>query len=91
MHRFGLDLPLLLICCILSKSCPTDFGPIDIGLIDFLKGGCSHSKSHKYLAESCLQEYPDFAATLCDSWESYTAGKCEGNTVELFGLDDYVK
>jgi hypothetical protein len=65
-------------------------GPIDIGIIDFLRGGCSHRKGLEYFAESC-NAVPSFSATLCDSWDNFEAGLCHGNVQEDFGLAEYVK
>ena len=42
-----------------------------------------------YFAESCHADNPRFRATLCDSWESFQAGECEGNEQLDFGIDDY--
>ena len=42
-----------------------------------------------YFAESCHVDNPPFRATLCESWEAYEAGECEGNTQLDFGIEDY--
>ena len=62
-------------------------------LVDFLKGGCSHRRANDYWVESINLE-PKFVGTLCDSYESFQAGDCDGaHTVEMgMGTDtEYAK
>ena len=60
------------------------------GLSDFIRGGCSHTRGWRYFIES-LNGDPGFMGTLCDSWEDFTDGKCEGNSQAAFGIGDYSK
>jgi len=61
---------------------------LESGLIDFIRGGCSHVRGWTYFTES-LNAEPGFLGTLCDSWEDFTDGKCEGNPQAAFGIGDH--
>ena len=41
-----------------------------------------------YFTES-LNAEPGFLGTLCDSWDDFTDGKCEGNPQAAFGIGDH--
>ena len=42
----------------------------------------------RYFIES-LNADPGYLGTLCDSWEDFSDGKCEGNAQAAFGIGDY--
>jgi len=48
-----------------------------VGQVDFssLIKGCNHRRALEYFTES-INSQVDFTSTLCDSWDSFTAGKC---------------
>ena len=56
----------------------TDVGPLmNVWLNDVtIDASCSHSKGKAYFRESLTY---DFTGTLCDSWEKFRSGECDGN------------
>ena len=56
---------------------------LDLAVLTF------NPSTSSYFAESCHVDNPLFRATLCESWEAYEAGQCEGNAQLDFGIDNY--
>jgi pancreatic triacylglycerol lipase len=66
----------------------TDWGIIGGDLIDLMKGGCSHSRSHEYMVESINAVVP-FKAAHCDTYDNFKSGNCGGNEVQNMGFEDH--
>ena len=64
----------------------TDFGPLITTFwqndVTFM-ASCSHSKGKDYFKESLTS---DFTGTLCESWESFSGGGCDGNAQSNMGI-----
>ena len=64
----------------------TDFGPLIttfwLNEVTFMQS-CSHTKGKDYFKESLTS---DFTGTLCESWESFSKGDCNGNAQAKMGI-----
>ena len=64
----------------------TDFGPLITTFwqndVSFM-ASCSHSKGKSYFKESLTY---NFTGTLCESWESFRNGDCDGNAQANMGI-----
>lgn len=62
---------------------PNGGGPRQPGCDVDLVGSCAHSRSYEYYTES-LKDPDAWFAIMCNSTESFNAGKCEGNDIQPF-------
>ena len=61
----------------------TDYYPLLQPIEWLTTSSCSHNKALDYFKESLTSE---FNGTLCDSWEKFTSGECDGNEQAGFGI-----
>ena len=61
----------------------TDYLPLLQPIQWTVNPSCSHNKGLDYFREFLNS---DFVGTLCDSWEKYTSGECDGNEQASIGI-----
>lgn len=63
-------------------------------LVDWLKGGCSHGRSHKYYVESIVSmvetDFP-FLGRFCNDWENFEEGICLNTLNDAIPMGEHAR